>query len=401
MWSKLMKNKIDIKKWLNKSLLFILIFIPLLAMFTCTAYHAQAQGDVIEPPDPPRPVAYGITADQKIVIVDIETGSTTDYINLNTTNSTFDILYLNGEIYITTSTPTRNPSGVVSRVDIDTGNLTDIYTSPSTDSVRGIFHYNDNTYIIRGRRTSGSSWTFYNINLVNGSITSTLPSFSATTFTLYRAATINNNVYYTFNGSSSIARSLGKLTNLTNARPTYPISNLGFINGVLFEYNNNLYILDIRVTDSLYIVDLMNNTISDTNVDIDIRGISSGPLFTFSDITTGSAIIQWNQGTNADGYLFEWREQGQSSWLQEIVYEDQRPAGVQLIDLKGDTTYEVRVASTRQGAENSAYTAIESFTTEVLPPADVPTGIAITDKKMTELDLTWDSANNADGYGIR
>ena len=131
--------------------------------------------------------------------------------------------------------------------------------------------------------------------------------------------------------------------------------------------------------------------------DLPAPGTAGTPTLTVDSPTAITA--SWTAGTNADGYKVQWSET--SGGFSETDQATTADASYTISGLDPDTTYYVRVISTRTGADDGTPSAEASATTDSLNPPGRVTGVSATADDYHGITVTWRPAADADGYVVQ
>ncbi|MBK9213976.1 MAG: fibronectin type III domain-containing protein [Saprospiraceae bacterium] len=115
-----------------------------------------------------------------------------------------------------------------------------------------------------------------------------------------------------------------------------------------------------------------------------------------NSVTCNSALISWDGVNGAVSYQLDYRAIGNPSWTtinaSSVYYS--------LSGLSANTAYEWRVRTYCGGADYSAYTYNQSFTTSCTTYCQIPTGTYETGISSTGVTLNWAPAAGAQSYSV-
>ena len=109
--------------------------------------------------------------------------------------------------------------------------------------------------------------------------------------------------------------------------------------------------------------------------------------------TDTTLTIDWDDATNATGYIIQWREDG-GSW-SNTVQATPAASTYEIGSLSANQEYNIRVRATRTDANNGNWSSTLDATT--LPAA--PTGLTLT-AGPNNVSADWDDVSGATGYGL-
>jgi hypothetical protein len=117
---------------------------------------------------------------------------------------------------------------------------------------------------------------------------------------------------------------------------------------------------------------------------------------TVTDITANSAFINWADVLYANSYILQYRQAGASAWASvSLLY-----SGYTFSGLFASTGYEWQVKSIGEAAE-SAYSAIQRFTTLAAGTLPVPGGLFIMGLSSNQAAFIWGMVTGAISYDVR
>ena len=140
------------------------------------------------------------------------------------------------------------------------------------------------------------------------------------------------------------------------------------------------------------------NTIIDKKIDLSLeKPVCSTPTWPMAtSVTCNSALISWDGVNGAVSYQLEYRAIGNPSWTtinaSSVYYS--------LSGLSANTNYEWRVRTYCGGADYSAYTYSQTFTTSCTTYCQIPTGTYETGISSTGVTLNWAPAAGAQSYTV-
>ncbi|MBL0293990.1 MAG: fibronectin type III domain-containing protein [Saprospiraceae bacterium] len=140
------------------------------------------------------------------------------------------------------------------------------------------------------------------------------------------------------------------------------------------------------------------NTIIDKKIDLSLeKPVCSTPTWPMAtSVTCNSALISWDGVNGAVSYQLEYRAIGNPSWTtinaSSVYYS--------LSGLSANTAYEWRIRTYCGGADYSAYTYSQTFTTSCTTYCQIPTGTYETGISSTGATLNWAPAAGAQSYTV-
>ncbi len=127
--------------------------------------------------------------------------------------------------------------------------------------------------------------------------------------------------------------------------------------------------------------------------------VSTCPIpetLTTSNITDGSAFLNWENLIDASTYTIQHRVDGNLNWTTT----NRNFSNLNLTNLIPDTPYEWRVRSNCESI-NSDYSSIQNFVTLTAGACPIPTGLFVLGITNSSATLTWRSVADTDGYNVR
>lgn len=114
-----------------------------------------------------------------------------------------------------------------------------------------------------------------------------------------------------------------------------------------------------------------------------------------SNFTLNGAHITWNAASSATQYIIQYREVGQSAWLQQTVSSSPAILG----GLTPCTDYEYRLRSVCSADSSTGYTLIKTFKTDGCCEPPLSTTVSgLTDH---QAQISWPAVTAATGYNFR
>lgn len=128
------------------------------------------------------------------------------------------------------------------------------------------------------------------------------------------------------------------------------------------------------------------------------QGCNPPVSLTYTNIQTGSVLLQWDAVPSAVSYTLRYRKQGGTSWLSLNVSTNYRV----LTNLSPTTTYEWIVRANCINVGPGSFSPISNFTAiGGVPPCTRPTGLMLISLQPNDIGLSWDAQPGAMYYEVQ
>src|SRR5258706_34205 len=193
-------------------------------------------------------------------------------------------------------------------------------------------------------------------------------------------------------------------TNMPGGNVNYLTKAVSNINGIdeatFYYYTFTSPFLVTGINNISVEIHQFNKTSPDISFNFNLAALQISPCvvpagLTTTNITSSSAILNWNSVAGAVGYNIQYRVIGNPAWSTTTS----ATTSVNISSLTPSTNYEWHVQANCGSSNLSAFSATANFAT-LTPACGVPTGLNTTNITSSSATLSWTAVSGAVSYNI-